>query len=133
VMGKPIEERGRHLGVIDYAHSMATWSFSDLENAIRSAATVDGRKPPQSLFQLVEEEGELDEIAFTDAVSRNLRLGRMLLLIIGETAFGRASRPCQIISRRMRASISRLGSSRCRSTAFRNKGSWFNHVFWRRL
>ena len=34
---------------------------------------------------------DLDEMAFTDAINRNLRLGRLLLLIVG-TASARASR-----------------------------------------
>ena len=41
-------------------------------------------KPPTTLYNLIEEAGEIDEAGFVDAVSRNLRLGRMLLLIVGD-------------------------------------------------
>jgi hypothetical protein len=70
--------------IIDYAHSMAAWSYDELQDAIRSAKTPDGNKIDASLFSLVSEDSELDEQSFIDAVSRNLRLGRILLLIVGD-------------------------------------------------
>jgi hypothetical protein len=69
--------------IIDYAHAMARWSYEDLEVAIRLGKKLDGDQD-RSLFSLFGDEGELDEQAFVDAVSRNLRLGRVLLLIVGD-------------------------------------------------
>ena len=70
--------------IIDYAHSMASWSYEDLERAIRQAKSSDGQKISRSLFDYVAESTALTENQFIDAVSRNLRLGRMLLLIVGD-------------------------------------------------
>lgn len=70
--------------IIDYAHSMAAWSYQELQEAILSGKTPDGKKIEGRLFELVSEDSELDEQTFVDAVSRNLRLGRLLLLIVGD-------------------------------------------------
>ena len=70
--------------VIDYAHGMASWTYQDLEDAVQKSSVVDGGKPPPTLYGLIEETADIDEAGFVDAVSRNLRLGRMLLLIVGD-------------------------------------------------
>jgi hypothetical protein len=70
--------------IIDYAHGMSSWTYIDLENAVQKSSVVDREKPPTTLYELVEEMGDLDEAVFVDAVSRNLRPGRMLLLIVGD-------------------------------------------------
>ena len=41
-------------------------------------------KSTQSLYELVSAHGEIDEVSFHDAVSRNLKRGRFLLLIVGD-------------------------------------------------
>jgi hypothetical protein len=68
--------------VIDYAQAMAGWSYADLEEAIRASS--DDKAVDSSLFSLFGEDSELDEQDFIDAVSRNLRLGRILVLIVGD-------------------------------------------------
>jgi hypothetical protein len=70
--------------IIDYAHGMASWTYSDLEDAVQKSSVVEGGKPPTSLYSHIEEMGDIAEAGFVDAVSRNLRLGRMLLLIVGD-------------------------------------------------
>jgi hypothetical protein len=70
--------------IIDYAHGMANWTFADLQKAVGEAIALDGDKPPARLYSLIEEAGDIAEPDFIDAVSRNLRLGRMLLLIVGD-------------------------------------------------
>ncbi len=70
--------------IIDYAHSLASWTYEDLERAIAQATSANGQKVSQSLFDQVSESTDLTEQQFVDAVSRNLRLGRMLLLIVGD-------------------------------------------------
>jgi hypothetical protein len=70
--------------VIDYAHGMSSWTYQDLEDAVQNSSVVDGGKPSTTLYGLIEEIGDIDEAGFVDAVSRNLRLGRMLLLIVGD-------------------------------------------------
>lgn len=69
--------------VIDYAKDLQQLSYESLEEAIRKA-----RKEPRfKLFDLVaqgKDEPEMEESEFIDAVSRNLRRGRCLLMIVGD-------------------------------------------------
>jgi len=79
------EARRRVLAqIIDYAQSIAGWTYADLEKAIRSGHRPEGEKISSGLFSLVSDNTELDEPSFIDAVTRNLRLGRMLLLLVGD-------------------------------------------------
>lgn len=78
--------------VIDYAQAMASWTYADLDEAVRKARFLDGAGPPKSIYELVaksnerlrEKNTELDEAGFVDAITRNLRRGRMLLLVVGD-------------------------------------------------
>lgn len=76
--------------IIDYAKEIAGWAYEDLVDAIgRSKAFAQPASPPDeqfdSLAAIVADEAEdFDEQSFIDAVSRNLRLGRFLLLIVGD-------------------------------------------------
>lgn len=70
--------------IIDYAHALARCSYEDLDRAIQRGELPDGRKVDRSLFAHVSEQTDLGEDEFVDAVSRNLRSGRMLLLIVGD-------------------------------------------------
>ena len=67
--------------IIDYAQNLSTWSYERLDNACRQAtgsslwgvaAAQDGERSPEA------------EAGFVDAVSRNLRDGRFLLLVVGD-------------------------------------------------
>lgn len=67
--------------ILDYAKELSRWSYEDLQRSV-SAAT--GRKG-NSLMELVREQhADLDEAEFVDAVSRGLKQGRFLLLIVGD-------------------------------------------------
>ncbi len=72
--------------IIDYAKDLAAWSYQDLEAAIRRTEPFDAHdgERPRSLYETVAESSEIDEASFVDAVSRNLRRGRFLLLIVGD-------------------------------------------------
>jgi hypothetical protein len=72
--------------IIDYASELTSWNYDLLESAIRRARSQDASTstPVRSLFEIVSAAGEMDEVAFHDAVSRNLRRGRVLLLIVGD-------------------------------------------------
>ena len=63
--------------IMDYAEAMSDWSCKDLEDAARSR-----NSELDSLHAAVG--GDLDEAVFVDAVSRNLALGRVLLVILGD-------------------------------------------------
>jgi hypothetical protein len=63
--------------IIGYARDISSWSYEELQDAIR-------KKTKQNLYEMVSELGRIDEASFHDAVSRNLRRGRFLLLIVGD-------------------------------------------------
>ena len=72
--------------IIDYAKDLSTWTYQKLQEAISRPTLSDGsnENKTRSLYEIVSATGEIDEAAFVDAVSRNLRRGRFLLLIIGD-------------------------------------------------
>jgi hypothetical protein len=73
--------------VIDYAKAMAGWSYETLVEAVRGRAAKSVRRDP--LLAAVadgdeEAEEDFDDRRFIDAVGRNLRAGRFLLLVVGD-------------------------------------------------
>lgn len=71
--------------IIDYAKELPRLSYADFEAAIRKAQPAGAASPEDSLYRRAGGEGaDLDEAGFVDAVSRNLRRGRFLLLIVGD-------------------------------------------------
>ena len=66
--------------MLDYAERLARWSYEDLLAAVQKVRKEEGN----CLYRLVAEGNDLDEASFVDAVSRNLRLGRFLLLVVGD-------------------------------------------------
>lgn len=64
--------------ILDYAKELSRWSYDDLDARARECSG-------KSLWRLVSACGErLEEPRFVDAVCRNLRAGRFLLLIVGD-------------------------------------------------
>lgn len=76
------EARRKVVGqILDYAKDLSGFSYSDLEKAVRTAR----REPRASLFALAAPDADpQDEALFIDAVARNLKRGRMLLIIAGD-------------------------------------------------
>lgn len=67
--------------ILDYAADVSAMDYAAFEDAVLRAR---GQKTG-SLFAFVNSEGEsADKSTFVDAVSRTLRLGRFLLLIVGD-------------------------------------------------
>lgn len=67
--------------ILDYSKELTRWSSSDVQ---REASKRTGRKG-NVVLDLVREAGhDVDEIAFNDALTFNLRRGRFLLLIVGD-------------------------------------------------
>lgn len=69
--------------ILDYATELANWSYSDLQREINKRLGTKGN----TLYRLVSEKfpsQTVSEVDFVDAVSRNLRLGRFLLIIAGD-------------------------------------------------
>ncbi len=76
------EARRKVVGqILDYAQEISRWSYDDLDAAIKRSETQMG----SSLWEIVREAfGLEDEAVFIDRVSRHLRTGSFLLIIIGD-------------------------------------------------
>lgn len=76
------EARRKVIGqILDYAKELKRWGYNDLQ---REVARSTGRKG-NALFEIARAGGgELDEASFVDAISRSLKQGRFLLLVIGD-------------------------------------------------
>lgn len=71
--------------IIDYAKDLSAWTYTKLEEAISHTKHPDGsERSARRLYEVVSARGENEEASFIDAVSRNLRRGRFLLLIVGD-------------------------------------------------
>lgn len=67
--------------IIDYAKELSRWTSSDLQREVSRRLGVSGN----AMLDLVRAvDPSVDEIAFNDALSLNLRRGRFLLLILGD-------------------------------------------------
>lgn len=82
------ESRREVIGqIIDYAKDLSAWSYAELDAAVRKAPAADPQEQAKGLYETVAAavgpEGA-DEAQFVDAVSRNLKRGRFLLLVIGD-------------------------------------------------
>lgn len=72
--------------IIDYASEMKSWGYETLQSAVRRARKFGLADSSASLrlYDMVSAGREVDEATFHDAISRNLRRGRFLLLIVGD-------------------------------------------------
>ncbi|QND17691.1 hypothetical protein HB775_25520 (plasmid) [Rhizobium leguminosarum bv. trifolii] len=67
--------------IIDYAKELSRWTSSDLQREVSRRLGIPGN----AMLDLVRAvDPTVDEIAFNDALSLNLRRGRFLLLIVGD-------------------------------------------------
>ncbi|MBJ6986567.1 MULTISPECIES: hypothetical protein [unclassified Devosia] len=67
--------------ILDYAKELTHWTSSDVEREVSRRIGADGI----TLLDRVRVHApNVDEIAFNDSLSRNLRRGRFLLLIVGD-------------------------------------------------
>jgi hypothetical protein len=64
---------------LDYARALSSWTYETLTTQIAKA-----RKDTCSLWSLVSEDADMDEAQFVDAVERRLRVGRFMVLVIGD-------------------------------------------------
>lgn len=72
--------------IIDYAKELTKWNFDDLNNAvIQSNQTINNSiKGIVDIAKEYSQSNEIDEKYFIDTVSKNLKRGRFLLLIVGD-------------------------------------------------
>jgi hypothetical protein len=67
--------------ILDYAKELARWRYEDLQREVSRSLRQSGN----ALFRLVADRHPgTDEATFVDAVGRNLRSGRFLLLVAGD-------------------------------------------------
>jgi hypothetical protein len=66
---------------LDYAKEISRWTYQDLTEAVKQT-TKSGED--EVLKAVRDRTDDLDEKTFIDAVSRNLKRGRFLLLIVGD-------------------------------------------------
>lgn len=67
--------------LLEYANDASRLGFTELQAAIARARNEPGFDLVEHMRERVE---DLDEVGFVDDVNRNLRLGRFLLLIVGD-------------------------------------------------
>lgn len=70
--------------IIDYAKDLSYWSFQDLDAAVRKSVQPDGQQSQNIIESLRGAGADFEESHLIDAISRNLRAGRFLLLIVGD-------------------------------------------------
>ena len=69
--------------ILDYAKELSKWSYEDLQREVNRRLDTSGNR----LYEIVKMSDSnylLSESVFVDAVSRNLRRGNFLLLVIGD-------------------------------------------------
>ncbi len=66
---------------LDYAKEFASWQYEDLAQAIKETTNSGGNMLYDSVASDID---GLDEATFVDSVSKNLRRGRFLILIVGD-------------------------------------------------
>ena len=85
--------------IMDYAKEIASWSYDDLMHAINRANQTNHGNP---LYELMKESPDLvQEQMLVDQVSRNLSLGRHLLLIVGDGIQEGAERLTEFLQQNM--------------------------------
>ena len=73
--------------IVDYAKDVSQWSFEDLEQRVRDYNMSRGKSNDGIIASLRRRFGEINETVeadITDAITRNLRNGRFLLLVVGD-------------------------------------------------
>jgi len=72
--------------ILDYAKELNKWSYTDLDNAVKQYNQLYNNNADGLLatVQKREDIDEIDEHFFIDNISKNLKRGRFLLLIVGD-------------------------------------------------
>ncbi len=78
------EARRRVLSqIIDYAQGLSRWRYSEFDAAVRKSLDARRNLSGKSLLELLGQD-DIDEQIFVDSIQRNLRMGRILLLVVGD-------------------------------------------------
>ena len=85
--------------ILDYAHTLTTWDYQELDSSVQSLMAKRTGKP-RSIHSIVTEKRrtlDLTEIEFQERVQEGLTTGRFLLLIVGDKIFPGATQLAEII------------------------------------
>ncbi|MCY3821283.1 MAG: hypothetical protein OXH52_18340 [Gammaproteobacteria bacterium] len=81
--GNPEARRKVVAQTLEYATALFKLDYTELESAVMKA-DFNGAKRPQTLYSLVDGADSPSESVFADRVARNLREGRIVVLIVGD-------------------------------------------------
>ncbi len=85
--------------IIGYASTLSGWSYEQLVHAIKAANKATEGDPLLQIMRNAVQGGAFDESRFIQQVARNLRLGRFLLLIVGDEIREEAERMVEFVHR----------------------------------
>lgn len=81
--GNPEARRKVVAQALEYATALFRLDYTELETAV-AKADFNGAAPPTNLYDLVDGADSPTESVFADRVTRNLREGRIVVLIVGD-------------------------------------------------
>ncbi|HEY4739245.1 MAG TPA: hypothetical protein VIH76_01475 [Candidatus Acidoferrales bacterium] len=98
LMRNPEARREVIAQAIDYACEMSGWTYAQLAQAVKKASKSSEEDP---LLHIVrrDAEGSFNENEFIENITRNLRKGRFLLLVVGDDVSAEAERMADYIQR----------------------------------
>jgi hypothetical protein len=70
--------------ILDYATELSKWDYEKLDAAVRRARQPHGVSKETNLYSRAKSPDGLEQKEFIDEVTRNLKRGRFLLLVIGD-------------------------------------------------
>ena len=112
--GNPEARRKVVAQALEYATALFKLGYTELETAVMKG-DFKGASRPESLYSLVDGADSPTESVFADRVARNLREGRIVVLIVGDE-IRPATDELVTGSRPTRTSTSRSRSSKCLCT-----------------
>jgi hypothetical protein len=84
---------------IDYASTLSGWSYAQFIQAIKQAKGSTEKDPLLEIMRKSAQDGSFDERNFIERVTRNLRLGRILILIVGDEIREEVERMVEFVHR----------------------------------
>lgn len=84
---------------IEYASILSGWTYPQFVQAIKQANKSTHRDPVVEAMRKASQDGSFDEGRFIERVTRNLQLGRLLILIVGDEIRDEVERMVQFVHR----------------------------------
>ena len=84
---------------LDYACEMSGWTYKGLVEAVKKATKSPEADPLLHAVRQVDDGDSFNENSFVENVTRNLRKGRFLLLVVGDDITSEAERMVEFIQR----------------------------------